>query len=549
MKKIIFSSLKVLPKLSSPMTIMQKSPNINKIRSISSVYKPNLAFNNTSSCRTSRKNTKIKKTLEMIHKLNLESNIRDIYMEEKKLEKKREKINENQEIKEKRLGLFKEKESDSEEDKDKQNCLQSIINEMSMEKLGTKEKEKKVEKLYHRCIKELQIIENDIINKTKEIIELSGKIENDKLEINVINQYGENLDRQQVNSEVPTRVEERKKTLREIKNKSKNKKTGRKRMSVVLKIEDIEKESKIMIKKHQRNERQRQMKSKVDIDMEQLDKLQKENDNLKEKSANLKKQIQDLKKELINIYHSQLYEGLEFKGQGLVTLILNIWNLGVNIDKNFMPTYLDKISVDFLFKKARQIIEKSKLKKQLEEAEIDFIKTLKQWKEDEIHINENNNIDNFFKTNISEDESFYDQYPKTRLFMKAYRKKNVKETDKVENIKVNNNFFKSRNIPGLIIDKNKKVEKMKYLLQAHRNQMEKDEKNEVLRLSKEFLYNDYGKKYEVCIETIIGALCGEEHKDAQLNYYNKIKKEYKDDLKKIEFFKKLPKNKLKQKSE
>jgi len=548
MKKVTFSSLKALPKLNSPMTLMHKTPNLNKIRSISSVYNPNLALINTSSCKTSRKNTKLKKTLEMIHKLSLESNIRDIYMEERKLEKKREKINDNQEIRERRLGLIKEKESDSEEDKEKQTCIQSIINEMSMEKIGTKEKEKKVEKLYHRSIKDLQIIENHIINKTKEIIELSDKIENDKLEINVIDQYGENIDRKQINSEIPTRVEERKITLRM--NKSKNKKQGHKRMSVVLKIDDIEKESKIMIKKYQRNERQKQMKSKVELDMEQLDKLQKENDILKEKSANLKKLIIDLKKELINIYHSQLYEGLEFKGPGLVSLILNIWNLGVNIDKNFMPTYLDKISVDFLFKKARQIIEKNKLKKQLEEAEMDFIKTLKKWKEDEILSNEKNNIDNFFKTNISEDESFYDQYPKTRLFMKTYRKKHVKETDKVEDIKVNNNiFFKSRNIPGLIMEKNKKVEKAKYLLQNQRNQMEKDEKNEVLRLSKEFLFNNYGKIYEVCIETVIGALCGEDHKDAQLNYYNKIKKDYKDDLKKIEFFKKLPKNALTKKSE
>jgi len=548
MKKVTFSSLKALPKLNSPMTLMHKTPNLNKIRSISSVYNPNLALINTSSCKTSRKNTKLKKTLEMIHKLSLESNIRDIYMEERKLEKKREKINDNQEIRERRLGLIKEKESDSEEDKEKQTCIQSIINEMSMEKIGTKEKEKKVEKLYHRSIKDLQIIENHIINKTKEIIELSDKIENDKLEINVIDQYGENIDRKQINSEIPTRVEERKITLRM--NKSKNKKQGHKRMSVALKIDDIEKESKIMIKKYQRNERQKQMKSKVELDMEQLDKLQKENDILKEKSANLKKLIIDLKKELINIYHSQLYEGLEFKGPGLVSLILNIWNLGVNIDKNFMPTYLDKISVDFLFKKARQIIEKNKLKKQLEEAEMDFIKTLKKWKEDEILSNEKNNIDNFFKTNISEDESFYDQYPKTRLFMKTYRKKHVKETDKVEDIKVNNNiFFKSRNIPGLIMEKNKKVEKAKYLLQSQRNQMEKDEKNEVLRLSKEFLFNNYGKIYEVCIETVIGALCGEDHKDAQLNYYNKIKKDYKDDLKKIEFFKKLPKNALTKKSE
>ena len=71
--------------------------------------------------------------------------------------------------------------------------------------------------------------------------------------------------------------------------------------------------------------------------------------------------------------------------------------------------------------------------------------------------------------------------------------------------------------------------------------MEIDERNEVLRITKEFLYNDYEKKHQVCIETIIGALCGEQNKDEQLNFFYKFKKEYNDNLKKIEFFNKIGK--------
>ena len=89
------------------------------------------------------------------------------------------------------------------------------------------------------------------------------------------------------------------------------------------------------------------------------------------------------------------------------------------------------------------------------------------------------------------------------------------------------------------MEKYRKIEKSKFLFQSFKNQMDKDEKNEVLRISREFFFNEYERKYKVCIETIINALCGDDHKDAQLNYYNKIKKEYKDNLKKIEFYKKL----------
>ena len=50
------------------------------------------------------------------------------------------------------------------------------------------------------------------------------------------------------------------------------------------------------------------------------------------------------------------------------------------------------------------------------------------------------------------------------------------------------------------------------------------------------MFNEYEERYKVCIETIIGALFGEMRKDDMLNFYYMLKKENKDNLKKIEFY-------------
>ena len=81
--------------------------------------------------------------------------------------------------------------------------------------------------------------------------------------------------------------------------------------------------------------------------------------------------------------------------------------------------------------------------------------------------------------------------------------------------------------------------------QILKNQIEIDEKNEVIRLCKEFLFNGYEEKNKVCIDIIMGALFGELHKDDMLNYFYKIKKENKDNLKKIEFYSPLSQRKRK----
>ena len=538
-----------LPKIDSSERVLNTSPNksskikdfLNNCKHISTTYKPYKMlrvdnFKNKQKLRNSRHRQN--KTIEIIHKLNLDSKIKDIYTEELKKEKKRETINANKEIIERRLGLYKDMELNLEEEKDKEKEFQ-YYNELSLEKLSQKEKEKKAEINYKQSLKDLELLEMNLTEKDNEIKEIKRKIENEKLDINVIDHFGRNFDKKNIVSETPIKKSSDKKYPIAFKTPLTTKNDAPLSLD---KNEDFEFQAKLLVKKYQRDERQKQIQSAISDDEKKLQSLQKEKDVLREKYNNKKKKIIEFKKELINIFHSKLFEGLDFKGDGIVKMILNIWNLGEDIDMNFIPPFLDQESVDFLFRKARKLIEMSKIKKLISENEKDYMSSLKDWKNDNHHLDLNNSdnrnkINYFFKTKVHDikGNSIFESYPKTKIFMSNYKKS--KENENEENDKIINKFkFKSYEIPNLIMDKNRKVERAKALLRTLRKEMDKDEKKEVIRLSKEFLFHNYEQKYKVCIDTIIGALIGEQHQDDMLNLYYKILKENKDNFKLIEFY-------------
>ena len=535
MKKVTFSATVSFPKINSRSTITESPKIIEDPKPYQSYIK--LKKSHPKNYSTSKKR-EIYKTLDIIHKLSLENQVEEVYKEEIQMQQKREKINNNKEIKEKRLGIFKKKEPVLEE-KTPENKIK-LLNDKIVEKYGMKEKEKKIEKKYHYCLKEAAKLEEEIKEVMDQIKSMVGKIDDKKLEINVIDKYGEHIDKKQVISEEPIKVIDKKQSTKVLQTFSK---LDFKRRASVMKITDVEKECKFIVKRYQRDEKQKRIQSRVSIDLDKLESLQRQYQQKTEKFINTKKQIFDSKNELVNIYHITLYEGLDFRNYGLCTYILNIWNLGINVDINFFPTYLDKISINYLFEKARKILYGKKLKRMSIDIEKDYVNTFNQWKEEEdSEEDKSNNIGHFFKTKILETDAFYEKYPKTKLFMMNYNKKHENEANKVGNIKVNSINFKRKNIPQIIAEKNKKREKIKYLIKMNENQMEKEEQNEVFRISKEFLYNDYEKRYEVCIEIMIGALVGEEKSDQYLNYFYKFKKEDKENLKKIEFFNKFEKN-------
>ena len=524
-------------KTTQNLTIKKTSNKHNKIPIISKPY----ANETVKSNKILNKRYKPNKTVDMIHKLNLESNFREIFVKELKKKENREKINSNQEIIDRRLGLFKKEDSSSEEEKNKEKDIK-YYKDVSIEKLNVREREKKIEKNYKKNLSELGILEKQLNDCERKIKNLSDKIDGHKLEINVIDHYGKSIDKKNVALESPVnaRLEKLKKTPLAKKKSSKMNKIVARRASVVKDI-NFEMEAKLIVKKYQTDEKEKKIKFKVDNDEKQLENLNNQFTDLKEKCNNQKKKVYDLKSDLINIYHTTLFEGLDFRGEGLVRIILNIWNLGENIDMNFIPSYLDNKAIEYLFKKARQIVEMDKMKKSVKESEKDFVKNIKQWKnENHLNISTNKKLKNyFFKTRIidndDEEDSFLDYYPMTKLFMNNYKKTHESNMEN-DDIVYSKKPFKSLDIPNFIIEKNNKIINLRNKQQILKNQIEMDKKAEVIRLCKEFLFNNYEQKYKVCIDTIIGALFGEGQKDDMLNYYYTIKKENRDNLKKIEFY-------------
>ena len=487
---INISSSDKLPKINTIPQVSKTSPNItlkktsNKHNKISILSKQN-TNETVKPIKIINKRYKPNKTIDIIHKLNIESNFRETIIEEMKKKENRERINSNQEIIDRRLGILQKTDSSSEEEKNKDKDKDmKYYKDISIEKLNIKEKEKKVEKNYKKGLSDLAILEKEVNDFEKRIKNLSDKIDGHKLEINVIDHYGKSIDKKNIALESPVnaRLEKLKKTpLAKKKSHNKLNKIIARRSSVSKNI-NFEIEAKMIVKKYQRDEKEKKIKFKVDNDEKQLETLNKQFVELKEKYNNQKKKVYDLKSELINIYHTTLFEGLDFRGEGLVRIILNIWNLGENIDMNFIPSYLDNKSIEYLFKKARQIVEMDKMKKNVKESEKDFVKNLKKWKnENHLNTNANKKLKNyFFKTRVIDEEddedSFLDYYPMTKLFMSNY-KKNHENNMEANEITYTKQSFKSLDIPSFIIEKNNKITNLKNKQQILKSQIEMDKKN------------------------------------------------------------------------
>ena len=320
-----------------------------------------------------------------------------------------------------------------------------------------------------------------------------------------------------------------------------------------------------------RQKREDKKKALRDTILQKEDKKFKLESELIKKRNILNKIKQDfhiVRNDLINKYHLKLYEGITIHNEGLPSIIKEIWKLDSEINTNYMPSYLDPLCIKFLFQKAKQSIEVNKLRKIIKDAEIDFASDLKNFvdnnedlinpkdiiglklfgKNDDRKIGNNTMEESeLFKTKISDISiSYLDPYPKTKQFILDYRKKNPnkfkKEMPKVE---FKNLKFKSMNIPGYIIEKNKKIEKLKYLLEIKLEQNKLNDKKEVERLNKEFIINNYQEKYNVNVETLFGALFGDK-KNEMLIYYARLEKDFKDNKKLIQFHTKYNNIKLKE---
>ena len=306
--------------------------------------------------------------------------------------------------------------------------------------------------------------------------------------------------------------------------------------------------------------------------------------NYKNDIINIETEIKALNKELIELrekdnnivqklmkhFQALLYSGRDTRNEGLIWIIKSMWNLGKNVPMQFIPTFLDFKSIEFLFKLANKSIELENKKKILNEQKKEiniklhkiyhfnnqnntekslFNKKLISNNKNKNNKNNNNNDSNFdrrsslvFKTNLIKKNSILRQSVSESNFIKSYIHSNLDDEEQNEK---DPNTFKEMN---KIMDKNKKnyeIEKvtgMNYIQNLQKKikeieiEMEVLKKEEIKRIFKEFIANDYKNKYHVSIDVVLSALLGEHIKNIEINKYAKFKREYIESIKNLRFY-------------
>ena len=546
---------------------LNSKKNINKQLHFPNLF--NKTINSSQNCLLTQKpfslkNSKLfkkkKNDINLVEILNIDEKVSNIINTELNLKRQRIKIDENKSIQNFRLGLNKKKEED-EDDKEngKDNNTSEILkkeekNEDNIEKIETdlKDKERMLEKKFGEKFNFLKKSKNDCQIINDKLSKLIEEIENNKMEEKILMDYAKDFD-SNFEKNLNAKDENEDEYMDENNKNSNYLNDVNKKMQ-----KEFENKNKLILFRQKRENKKKLLRENI-LGKEEL-KLKLESELIKKKDIfnQAKEEFISVRNDLINRYHMKLYEGISYHNEGLPSIIKDIWKLNVQVNTNFMPSYLDQKSIQYLFQKAKQSIEINKLRQEIKEAENDFILNLKEWKNnDNIELN-NNDYPNkktnkffnkndesknlpfdeseLFKTKISDISiSYLEPYPKTKQFILDYRKNHPQKFKKeMPTIKFKTLKFKSWNIPSKIIEKNKKVEKLKYFLEMKLNQNEFNDKKEVERLTKEFILNNYQKKYKVNIETLFGSLFGDK-KNEMLIYYSRLEKDIRDNNKLIQF--------------
>lgn len=241
--------------------------------------------------------------------------------------------------------------------------------------------------------------------------------------------------------------------------------------------------------------------------------------NLREKLYEVKKEIKNIRdnkkiiqKQLGDHYHLLLFEGINLKNEGLSYIIKKIWDIGMNVDISFMPPFLDKGCIDYLFTATKRIIEINKMKQTIIEYKAKFALDLQNEAKNEE--NKKNSDSSFFATKLSyENEKgkkikLRDKYPLTRLLMEQFHQEKKKEEAKLTIKQIRQFALNKRKFSKEIINHFTTLEKLKFLLSKMQMKFENEKSKEIERIKKEFSSNDYERRYKVDINTVLATIGG-----------------------------------------
>ena len=100
------------------------------------------------------------------------------------------------------------------------------------------------------------------------------------------------------------------------------------------------------------------------------------------------------------------------------------------------------------------------------------------------------------------------KYPLTKLLMERFHKEKQKQEEKLNFKSIQILVAKRRKFSSEIMNHFATLEKLNFLLSKMEIKFNDDKTKEIERIRKEFASNDYEKKYNVNINTVLTAICG-----------------------------------------
>jgi len=289
---------------------------------------------------------------------------------------------------------------------------------------------------------------------------------------------------------------------------------------------------------------------------EELKNLDVDIKSLNSELSELRKKDHSIVQKLMKHYEALLFKGKDTRNEGLIWIIKAMWGLGQNVPMQFIPTFLDFKSIEFLFKLANKSIELDIKKKLLNEQKKSLNVKLhklyyfsnnqsKDTFSNELYGGKNKRSSLVFKTNLIKKNSVLKRSISQTNIVKSYIRSNNDDEEEDERNEKELNTFKQL---SMLIEKNKNnleieklpqmndIENLQGKIKKIENEMVELKKNEINRIFKEFIENDYQNKYHVSVDVVLAALLGEHTKNIEVNKFAKFKREYFDEIKNIRFY-------------
>ena len=284
------------------------------------------------------------------------------------------------------------------------------------------------------------------------------------------------------------------------------------------------------LQKKRGNEKNKKVKRILELKRD-LNELKMPLNSINQKIIEIRDIEKSTKEKLMKHYLELLYDGKEVRGEGLIWIIKGIWKIGENVPMSFMPDFLDVDSIEYLFKLAHKQLEMEYFTKKIIEMKLSLKKDIsnkydisKLDKSGRLEGEENNNQKFFNKSRL------YYNVQKRSEGIVSENKKDVYK-DLVKEFADKNIDLELTNSPEV-----NKINSVKKLVEKIKNEIMELKRNEIKRIFKCFIENNYEEKFNTNIETVLSALIGADAKDTEMNKYNVVKKNYISKLKKIRFF-------------